>query len=89
MTPDDVKRIQTTWGLVIPIRDKAAALFYGKLFEPSKPSAGATSTTASKTPTTTPSVQPCSGPSNRDSARRSRRRSRARGPRPTVCSRRR
>jgi hemoglobin-like flavoprotein len=33
MTPDDVKRIQTTWGLVIPIRDQAAALFYGKLFE--------------------------------------------------------
>ncbi len=33
MTPEDVKRIQTTWGMVIPIRDQAAALFYGKLFE--------------------------------------------------------
>ena len=33
MTPEDVKRIQSTWALVIPIRDQVATLFYGRLFE--------------------------------------------------------
>jgi len=33
MTPDDVNQIQSTWAQVIPIRDQAAALFYGRLFE--------------------------------------------------------
>ena len=33
MTPQDVERVQSTWAKVVPIRDTAATLFYGKLFE--------------------------------------------------------
>jgi hemoglobin-like flavoprotein len=33
MTPDQVKAIQASFGLVAPISDQAAALFYGRLFE--------------------------------------------------------
>ena len=33
MTPQDVELVQTTWAKVLPIRDTAATLFYGKLFE--------------------------------------------------------
>jgi nitric oxide dioxygenase len=33
MTPDQVKAIQDSFANVIPIADKAAALFYGRLFE--------------------------------------------------------
>lgn len=33
MTPRQVELVQTTWEKVIPISDKAAALFYGRLFE--------------------------------------------------------
>ncbi|MCB1865065.1 MAG: hypothetical protein KDG50_06515 [Chromatiales bacterium] len=33
MTPQQIKLVQSTWSPVLPIADKAAALFYGKLFE--------------------------------------------------------
>ena len=33
MTPQQIVMVQETWQLVVPIRDTAAALFYGKLFE--------------------------------------------------------
>ncbi len=33
MTPADIERVQGTWSKVLPIRDVAADLFYGKLFE--------------------------------------------------------
>lgn len=33
MTPQQVTLIQSSWQAVVPIRDKAAELFYGKLFE--------------------------------------------------------
>lgn len=33
MTPRQVELVQTTWEKVVPISDKAAALFYGRLFE--------------------------------------------------------
>ena len=33
MTPEDIKLIQTSWTKVLPISEKAAELFYGKLFE--------------------------------------------------------
>ena len=33
MTPQDVERVQSTWAKVVPIRDTAATLFYGKLFD--------------------------------------------------------
>jgi len=33
MTPQQVQMIQTSWQAVVPIKDKAAELFYGKLFE--------------------------------------------------------
>jgi nitric oxide dioxygenase len=33
MTPDQVQLVQTTFALVEPIADEAAALFYGRLFE--------------------------------------------------------
>lgn len=33
MTPEQVTLIQTSWQKVVPIREKAAELFYGKLFE--------------------------------------------------------
>lgn len=33
MTPDQVKAIQDSFKLVVPISDQAAALFYGRLFE--------------------------------------------------------
>ena len=33
MTPDQVRMIQESFQLVLPIRDEAAALFYGRLFE--------------------------------------------------------
>jgi hemoglobin-like flavoprotein len=33
MTPQQVQMIQTTWQSVVPIKEKAAELFYGKLFE--------------------------------------------------------
>ncbi|MEK8088045.1 globin family protein [Aquabacterium sp. A3] len=33
MTPEQVALIQTSWQKVVPIREKAAELFYGKLFE--------------------------------------------------------
>lgn len=33
MTPQQVQMIQTSWQAVMPIKDKAAELFYGKLFE--------------------------------------------------------
>lgn len=33
MTPQQVQMIQTTWQAVVPIKEKAAELFYGKLFE--------------------------------------------------------
>jgi hemoglobin-like flavoprotein len=32
MTPQQAKLVQSTWELVVPISDKAAALFYGRLF---------------------------------------------------------
>lgn len=33
MTPQQVQLIQSSWQKVVPIKDKAAELFYGKLFE--------------------------------------------------------
>ncbi len=33
MTPEQVKLIKESWSQVLPISDKAAELFYGKLFE--------------------------------------------------------
>lgn len=33
MTPQQVQMIQTTWQAVVLIKEKAAELFYGKLFE--------------------------------------------------------
>jgi nitric oxide dioxygenase len=33
MTPDQVKAVQDSFRLVVPISDQAAALFYGRLFE--------------------------------------------------------
>lgn len=33
MTPMQISLVQSTWQQVIPIKDKAAGLFYGKLFE--------------------------------------------------------
>lgn len=33
MTPEQVELIKSSWAQVIPISDKAAELFYGKLFE--------------------------------------------------------
>jgi len=33
MTPEQIQSIQSTWTQVVPIADKAAELFYGKLFE--------------------------------------------------------
>lgn len=33
MTPQQVQSIQSSWQMVVPIKDKAAELFYGKLFE--------------------------------------------------------
>ena len=33
MTPQQIEVVQSTWALVAPIRDEAAAMFYGKLFE--------------------------------------------------------
>ncbi len=33
MTPDQIRLVQESFRLVLPIRDEAAALFYGKLFE--------------------------------------------------------
>ena len=33
MTPQQVRLVQQSWAQVAPISDKAAALFYGRLFE--------------------------------------------------------
>ncbi len=33
MTPEQVTLVQTSWQKVVPIKDKAAELFYAKLFE--------------------------------------------------------
>lgn len=33
MTPQQITLVKTTWAQVVPIKDKAAELFYGKLFE--------------------------------------------------------
>ena len=33
MTPEQVGLIKESWAQVLPISDKAAELFYGKLFE--------------------------------------------------------
>lgn len=33
MTPQQVLLVQTSWQKVVPIKEKAAELFYGKLFE--------------------------------------------------------
>lgn len=33
MTPEEIKRVQSTWAQVAPIREQAAALFYARLFE--------------------------------------------------------
>jgi len=33
MTPKQIELVQSTWAMVVPIKDKAAELFYGKLFE--------------------------------------------------------
>jgi hemoglobin-like flavoprotein len=33
MTPEKIKLVQSSWEMVKPISDKAAELFYGKLFE--------------------------------------------------------
>ncbi len=33
MTPEQITLVQTSWQKVVPIKDKAAELFYGKLFE--------------------------------------------------------
>lgn len=33
MTPDQIKHVKSSWEKVVPISEKAAELFYGKLFE--------------------------------------------------------
>lgn len=33
MTPEQITLVKTTWSQVVPIKEKAAELFYGKLFE--------------------------------------------------------
>jgi hemoglobin-like flavoprotein len=33
MTPEQIQLVKNSWGQVVPIADKAAELFYGKLFE--------------------------------------------------------
>lgn len=33
MTPEQITLVKTTWSQVVPIKDKAAELFYAKLFE--------------------------------------------------------
>lgn len=33
MTPEEIKRVQSTWAQVMPIQEQAAALFYARLFE--------------------------------------------------------
>ncbi len=33
MTPEQIEHVQKTWAMVKPISDKAAELFYGRLFE--------------------------------------------------------
>ena len=33
MTPQEITLVKTTWSQVVPIKTKAAELFYGKLFE--------------------------------------------------------
>lgn len=33
MTPEQIEAVQKTWAMVLPIQDKAAELFYGRLFE--------------------------------------------------------
>ena len=33
MTPEQVQLIKTSWAQVVPISDKAAELFYGRLFD--------------------------------------------------------
>ena len=33
MTPEQIQLVKTSWSKVVPISDKAAELFYGKLFE--------------------------------------------------------
>lgn len=33
MTPKQIELVQSTWGMVVPIKDTAAELFYAKLFE--------------------------------------------------------
>lgn len=33
MTPQQIALVQSTWQQVIPIKDKAAEMFYGRLFE--------------------------------------------------------
>jgi hemoglobin-like flavoprotein len=33
MTPQQIALVKSTWAQVVPIREQAAALFYGKLFE--------------------------------------------------------
>lgn len=33
MTPEQKNLVRTTWAQVVPIKEKAAELFYGKLFE--------------------------------------------------------
>ena len=33
MTPNQIQLIQNSWSKVLPIRDQAAELFYGRLFE--------------------------------------------------------
>jgi len=33
MTPQQISLVQSTWQQVVPIKEQAAALFYGKLFE--------------------------------------------------------
>lgn len=33
MTPKEIELVTATWAMVVPIKEKAAALFYGRLFE--------------------------------------------------------
>lgn len=33
LTPQQIELVKSTWGMVVPIADKAAELFYGRLFE--------------------------------------------------------
>jgi len=33
MTPEQIALVKSTWEMVVPISDKAAELFYGRLFE--------------------------------------------------------